>query len=113
MVGLEGDYKSRTQPRGSPDQDKDWFERHLRQVLSSEIGTNISDQYVQVAIVKKKGKDVCVVRARPGASPVYLTGGRFYRRTGPYNEPLDLPNAVKYIRRRFGIRQRLLNFLRG
>jgi hypothetical protein len=107
VVGLERDYESLVkagEPRGDRDKDRDRFQLHLRNLLAAKIGRDVSNLYVQTAIVEAGGKDVCVVYARPAAVPVYLSDGKakaFYIRDGASTKALDVEEVVAYIEQRW------------
>jgi hypothetical protein len=107
IVGLEHDYESLSkagETRGNRDKDRDRFQRHLRQLLAPKIGQEVSDLYIQTAIIEAEGKDVCVVHARAAAAPVYLSSGRakrFFVRDGASTVEYNIEQVVAYVEHRW------------
>jgi predicted HTH transcriptional regulator len=92
-VGLAEDYATLSRP------DRDGFERHLFQVLSSALGGHIR-RFLTVTFADANGHDVCALSVRPSNGPVYLQDGseaRLYVRTGNATTPLTLSDAVNYV----------------
>jgi predicted HTH transcriptional regulator len=92
-VGLAEDFASLSRP------DRDGFERHLLQVLSSGLGAQVR-RFVRVDFVTIGGNDVCALSVRPSDGPIYFHDGaepRLYVRTGNATTPLALDDAVDYV----------------
>ena len=121
VVGLEPDYDSLAKPgedRVSPDKQRDRFQLHLRDLLSTKIGRDVSNLCVTTAIVSRDGKDVCLVHASSSPSPVYIVapkGKAFYLRVGAATVELDVEEAVAYCRERWPapLLGRLVRLTRG
>jgi hypothetical protein len=107
IVGLDGDYDSLAKPEEGPvgpDKQRDRFQLHLRNLLATKIGRDVSNLCVTMAIVPRDGKDVCVVHESSSATPVYITGPKgkaFYLRVGASTVELDVEAAVAYCRERW------------
>ena len=107
IVGLERDYESLVKPgeRGGTDKDRDRLQLHLRNLLlAAKIGRDISNLYVDVAILSRDDKDVCLIHARPAPAPVYLSdnkGKSLYVRVGASTVLLDVEEAVDYVNKRW------------
>ena len=91
ILGLDGDY-------GSSDkiQDRDGFELHLRQLLSSAMGESVH-AFVTVTFHDLDGKDVCQVVAEPADHPVYVEDegkSAFFLRTGNATNALPVDEVV-------------------
>jgi hypothetical protein len=103
IVGLERDYESLAkQGEGgrSRDKDRDRFQLHLKDLLTSRLGRDITKLYVDIAILAVDEADVAVVHARPTSSPVYASEGKvkaFYVRVGASTLALDVEETVAYV----------------
>ncbi|HZD67311.1 MAG TPA: RNA-binding domain-containing protein, partial [Acidimicrobiales bacterium] len=99
VLGLAGDYAS------SPALgDRDGFERHLRNLLSSAMGEAVHG-FVAVTFHDLGGRDLCQVTVRPSDRPVYVQDrgvSAFYLRTGNATSPLPVDEVVAYYRSRWG-----------
>jgi hypothetical protein len=96
ILGLDGDYRSL--------HDRDGFELHLRQIVSSAVGEAIH-VFVTVTFHDMAGKDVCQVTVQPSDHPVYAELGKetiFYLRVGNATNSLAVDEAVKYVATRWG-----------
>ena len=61
IVGLERDYESLRkagEPSSNRDKDRDRFQLHFRHLLAPKIGQEVSNLYIQTAIVEADGKDI-------------------------------------------------------
>lgn len=95
IVGLEPDYRTLGK-KGN----RDGFELHLTQVLSSAIGI-APLAFVRVSFATAEGHDVCKVDVRSSPEPVYVAEKRdatFYARMGNATRPLPVDAAHRYIR---------------
>jgi hypothetical protein len=121
VVGLDRDYDSLAKPgedRVGPDRQRDRFQLHLRDLLSTKIGRDVSNLCVTTAIVSRDGKDVCLVHASSSPTPVYIGGPKgkaFYLRVGAATVELDVEEAVAYCRERWPapLLGRVLRLTRG
>jgi hypothetical protein len=103
IVGLDRDYESLVK-RGDRYKDRDRFQLHLRQLLAAKIDRDISNLYIETAIVEVDGKDVCVAHARASAVPIYLYEGNathLYVRDGASSVQLDAKQTVEYVEHRW------------
>jgi hypothetical protein len=107
VVGLDRDYDSLAKPGEGPvgpDKQRDRFQLHLRNLLATKIGRDVSNLCVTMAIVYRDGKDVCLVHASSSPTPVYIAvpkGKAFYLRVGAATVELDVEEAVAYCRERW------------
>jgi Schlafen, AlbA_2 len=107
IVGLERDYESLRKVgelSSTRDKDRDRFQLHFRHLLAPKIGQEVSNLYIQTAIVEADGKDVCVIHARPAAAPVYLSSGKakaFYVRDGASTVEYNIEQVVAYVQQRW------------
>lgn len=106
VVGLQRDYESfgTGSTNYSQDKDRDRFQLHLRSLLASNLGSDISKLYVHVAIVEYERKDICVAHAYPSLKPVFLSDNKsknFYVRHGASTVALDIETAMTYIDKRW------------
>jgi hypothetical protein len=121
VVGLGRDYDSLAKPgddRVGLDKQRDRFQLHLRDLLSTKIGRDVSNLCVTMAIVSRDGKDVCLVHASSSPTPVYIAapkGKAFYLRVGAATVELDVEEAVAYCRERWPVPLlgRVLRLTRG
>jgi hypothetical protein len=98
VVGLEPDYKTLGKRP-----DRDGYQQFLITLMSETIG---KDQCASLAITfhPVEGKEVCAIRATPGARPVYVKDNqqtRFYLRTGNATQELSTKESVDYIKARW------------
>ncbi len=101
VLGLEPDYASL---RKDGKDDRDLFELHLMQVLSTHLGESVA-AFLTVTFHSVDGKDVCQVTVEPSDHPVYVrTEGRdvFFLRIGNSTKELPLPEVIKYVGSRWG-----------
>jgi hypothetical protein len=121
VVGLDRDYGSLAksgEDRVSADKQRDRFQLHLRDLLSTKIGRDVSNLCVTMAIVSRDGRDVCLVHASSSPTPVYIAapkGKVFYLRVGAATDELDVEEAVAYCRERWPapLLGRVLRLTRG
>jgi hypothetical protein len=121
IVGIDRDYDSLAKPGEGPvgpDKKRDRFQLHLRDLLATKIGRDISNLCVTMAIVSRDGKDVCLVHASPSPTPVYIAvpkGKALYLRVGAATVELDVEEAVAYCRERWPapLLGRVLRLTRG
>ncbi len=111
IPGLAADYATLTRP------DREGFERHLMQSLTTALGV-AARRFAVASFVEVDGAEVCVLTISPADAPVYLKEGgeaRLYLRTGNATTPLPLDEAVQYVRSRWPARSagRLADALLG
>lgn len=95
ILGLESDYESLS--RGTKRGDRDVFQNHLRQVISSQFGHGF---LIDVSFAQVKGKDVCVVDVKHAFKPVWYVEGKqhiLYVREGNRTVPYQGEKAQEYI----------------
>ncbi len=93
ILGLDKDYVSLRK------KDKDGFELHLVQLISSRIGTEFCSM-IHISFYKIKDKDICSLDAQSSSVPAYVnTGGKtlFYLRTGNSTKQLTVEETVNYL----------------
>lgn len=97
IYGIEADFAT------TDDGDSDWFERHLRGLISSNMGME-HNQRVQVKFAKTDQGTICVVRVARSRQPVFCrhkkdaTASSFYIRTGNATNMLPTAELGPYIR---------------
>ena len=82
----------------------DGFENHFTNVFKAAIGPEFR-RFVKLSFHPVEEKEVCVVRVLPASAPAYLkfeSDEAFYVRTGNSTTALQLSEAAKYIRARWG-----------
>ncbi|MFL2520859.1 MAG: ATP-binding protein [Halobacteriales archaeon] len=82
----------------------DGFLLHINNLIDSRIGTLVNEA-VSRRIVTVNSKKVLVFDCKPlpkGTSPVWLDGKELYYRTDPATRLLEGPDALEYIKKRFG-----------
>ncbi len=67
--------------------------------VTSNLGADIIP-FVELEITNLKGKSIAVIKIKKATTPIYFKNV-FYVRNGPSSDPLDLPDAVNYIREHF------------
>ncbi len=72
----------------------------LRDLIGSQLGREHSDSYA-ISFHTLSGQDVCRVRVRPVAKPVFLNGD-FFVRDGNRKSKLKTKEATEYIKTRWG-----------
>ena len=93
ITGIEEDYVTLPKP------DRDGFELHLTNLLSSAIGKE-QCLNASVSFHEIDGKDVCMVQVdrAPKATYVKESGeSKLYIRTGNQTQPLPVKEAVDYV----------------
>jgi len=95
-LGLESDYESLS--GGAKRGDRDVFQNHLHQVISSR--EDIHGRLYKIAFAKAKGKDVCVVNVEHAPKPMYRREGnqrKFYVREGNRTTDYQGNKALDYM----------------
>jgi len=93
ILGIEDDYKTLQKA------DRDGFELHLTQLISSYIGKERCLN-TSLSFHDLDGKDLCLVQVEPSPKPTYVKEGqesRFYIRTGNQTQPLGIKESIEYI----------------
>lgn len=83
--------------------DIDGFQQKLVEVLTKYINNELI-QYIRIEIIKKDGKDICLIRTSMSRHPVYLDEGgnpEFYIRAGNTTKKLNVREAHNYIQLRW------------
>lgn len=102
--GLEDDYN--TLREGN----KDFFELHLRNLISSAYGKDFSVTGITVNFPIVQETEICEVDVKPGTKPLYLEVAnkngqkekKLYVRNGNQSDPMDdIEQAADYIKKRF------------
>ena len=103
ILGLEGDYLS----LGGANRDK--FELHLRNLLSSAFGAAFVSRKLKVLFPAIGEVEICQVDVQPSAKPLVLTvkdkngvgQEKFYVRSGNSSQELSLAEMPPYLAERF------------
>ena len=103
ILGLEGDYLS----LGGANRDK--FEMHLRNLLSSAFGAAFVSSKLKVLFPAIGEVEICQVDVQPSAKPLVLTvkdkngvgQEKFYVRSGNSSQELSLAEMPPYLAERF------------
>lgn len=104
ILGLEKDYGS------LKEYGKDYFELHLRNMVSSAYSVEYCATNLQISFHTVKGREVCSVGIAKGAKPLYLTSAgksgkkteKFYLRSGNSSRELaKLSEILEYVKNRF------------
>jgi hypothetical protein len=98
VLGLEPDYNTLGRKDG------DGFTQLLMSTIASRIGTPAC-KLVKILFYKQTGKEVCRVIVLPSPIPVYAkeeNQSRFYVRTGSGTREMDVPEAVTFIKAKWG-----------
>lgn len=120
IVGLEQDYEYLGK-RGDRNKERDRFQMHLRDILATKIRQDVSNLYIETAIVEHAGSDVCIMHARPASVPIYIPIAlvdsktkAFFVRDGASTKPLDVEQTMDYIEQRWprSFWRRIANMLR-
>jgi len=93
IVGIEDDYRTLQKA------DRDGYELHLTQLISSYIGKERCLN-TSISFHELDGKDVCLVQIEPSPKPAYVKEGqesKFYIRTGNQTQPLGIKESIEYI----------------
>lgn len=93
ILGIEDDFRTLKKA------DRDGYELHLTQLISSYIG---KERCVNTSISFHglDGKDLCLVQVEPSPKPAYVKEGqesKFYIRTGNQTQPLNIKESIEYI----------------
>jgi hypothetical protein len=98
VVGLEADYGTL-----SKRPDRDGYQQFIVNLVSGSIGKEAC-AFLSVSFYPDHGREVCLVRAEPAASPVYVRDGqqtRFYVRNGNTTQELGAQESVSYVKSRW------------
>ena len=103
MLGLENDYAS----LGGADKDK--FELHLRNLMSTAFGNSFGVSKVKVRFPQIAEAEICHIEIQPATEPLVLkltdkTGQkieRFYARSGNSSQEIPLSEMSAYMKDRF------------
>jgi len=93
IAGIENDYKTLPKP------DRDGYELHLMQLISSNIGKERCLN-THISYHDFDDKDVCMISVEPSPKPAYVKEGqefRFYIRTGNQTQSLNIQESHMYI----------------
>ena len=105
VLGLENDYATL---KGG---DRDAFELHLHNLISSEFGIEHAAANVRISFTQVSGQDVCVVDTARGTKPLFVEmidrsgtkEEKFFVRSGNASPPIANPSEISsYITQRFG-----------
>ena len=94
IYGIENDIQSLNK------KNIDGFEQAVLQIIETHLGTLVT-HYLQMKFIEKDGKNVCILKLKPSVEPVYLkdkNSKEFYIRAGNTTRPLDVEEAMKYIK---------------
>jgi hypothetical protein len=105
VLGLEDDYG--TLKEGP---NKDQFQLHLRNLISSAFGKDFAATQIRVSFPVIDDKEICEVEIKEGTKPLYcevtdkngLKSKKFYVRSGNSSPDLDIEETASYIKSRFG-----------
>ena len=103
VLGLQDDYNSLREAN------KDYFEIHLNNLISSAFGKNFAPGAIQVHFPAIDDEEICVVDIEPGKTPLYIDvtsksgvkQRKFFVRSGNSSQDLDIDEAATYIQNRF------------
>lgn len=93
-LGLEPDYYT------LKGKDKDYFELHLRSLISTQYGMEFCSNGVVIRFPHFNGVEICEVKVRRGIVPLYSTGKsggkdeKFYIRSGNSSREIDKPSEI-------------------
>ena len=102
--GLEDDYNTLRESN------KDFFELHLRNIVSSTYGKDFSITGITVNFPHVQETELCEIDIKPGNKPLYLEIAnkngqkekKFFVRNGNQSDPIDdIEQAAEYIKGRF------------
>ncbi|MCG8477929.1 MAG: ATP-binding protein, partial [Spirochaetales bacterium] len=105
VVGLEADYGC------LKDEGKDYFELHLRNLISAHYGTAFAADRVRIRFPIIDGREICRLDVRKGRLPLYTRIAakgappveRFFVRSGNSSRSIDTMSEVtEYVIKRFG-----------
>lgn len=97
ILGLEKDYPTLKRKDG------DGFIQYLLQVINNCLGKEYN-QYISAKVISFQKKELCVVQVHPAESPVFMkldNNEHFYIRASLSSQPLNVREAVEYIRMHF------------
>jgi hypothetical protein len=97
VVGLQNDFASL---KG----DGDSFERHLRQLLQTQLGKAVTVLVVKTSLLEIDGKAICRVDVSASSKPLFAKTGNteeFFVRSGNATIRLEGEELAKYIQQRF------------
>ncbi len=96
-IGLENDY--RTLKKFG----KDYFEIHLINLITSSMGKNVME-HIEINFYSINNKEIAVITILPSPEPIFVSINNkwhFYVRLGNSTHPLDVKEAVAYIKSHF------------
>jgi len=99
IVGLDSDFQTLKKPN------RDGWELHLRQLLSSAIGPDLCARNVRIGFCRLSGKEVGVIYVKRARRPVVLREGPaevLYVRVGNASRPLNTRDALVYAAEQWG-----------
>lgn len=104
ILGLEKDYTC------LKEEGKDYFELHLRTLLSNMFGVAYPVSNIKVDFPKINGNEICRINIRPGDKPLYITSNekgsgkteKFFVRSGNSSRQISsLKEITDYVMQRF------------
>ena len=98
-VGLDKDYNT-LKKFG-----KDYFEIHLRNLIISSIGKEILN-FINIEFHSLDNREIAIITMLPSENPVFVRNNNkwaFYVRFGNSTQPLDIKEAVYYIKSHYGL----------
>jgi hypothetical protein len=104
IIGIEHDFKTLKK------QDVDYFELHLRKLISNQFGLTFSNHFLHIQFPGLESKIICVIRIHPGVRPLFIKTKtkqgteveKFYVRSGNASQEVaSLQEMNDYINRRF------------
>jgi hypothetical protein len=105
ILGLVPDFKTLKK------QDVDYFELHLRKLITNQFGLTFSNHFLQIQFPEIEGKVICVIQIHPGVQPLFIVTKskqgqeveKFFVRSGNASQEVaSLKEMNEYISRRFG-----------
>jgi len=94
LIGLFYDYQTFEK------QNRDGFENHLVNIISSRIGNEFLS-FVKISFIESQNREVCEVKVSASNIPTFLKEGNaeeFYVRTGNNSRPFSISEAIEYIK---------------
>lgn len=94
IYGIENDISTLNR------KDQDGFEQYFIQLIENYLKA-VFTHYLQLNFIEKENKTVCIIIVKPSDEPVYLKDNNtkeFYIRAGNTTRPLDVEDAMKYIK---------------
>lgn len=103
ILGLENDYST------FKAQNKDGFELHLMNIISSKFGKDFATLYVSTRFETMDDKEICIVSVKPSDTPIYTEvtdkngqkSIKFYVRRGNSTQELDLRETNDFVNAKF------------